>query len=192
MLELPLLGEIAICALMFVHVGLLSSYPNWMPTYAIKTGAFDRNSANVFISFFWIVNIIGKVLDLFVKRTIKEKCHFLMKVLIALIAITLILQWLEYYKACCYFGSISAGLFLSPLYALIFTMAQEHGYKLGVSGTANLSTASILAEGVLIAPFGYIMGEFGFRSYIYTLVFTTALMYALYYYAESFLEKDAK
>ncbi len=79
---------------MFTYVGLIGSYLNWMPTYAIKSGALNETAANLLVSIFWIVELVAKVLLLFLKDTVPNKAFLLLKFLLLSATILIVLQWL--------------------------------------------------------------------------------------------------
>lgn len=78
------------------------------------------------------------------------------------------------------------------MYALFFTIAQEYGYKLTESATANITLASVLAEGILVAPIGYLMGIFGYKALIYSVFTISLLMFAFFAYVDKFMDEDSK
>ncbi len=90
-----------------------------------------------------------------------------------------------------YAGVISSGFFLSAMYALFFSMAQEQGYGLSTSNTANFAMCASLGEGFLVMPIGYAMGLFGYKSLIYIIFFFSAIMFYLFTTANDIMEKDS-
>lgn len=90
------------------------------------------------------------------------------------------MQWMGYLTFVAYVGVISSGFFLSAMYALFFSMAQEHGYGLSTSNTANFAMCASLGEGLLVMPIGYAMGIFGYKSLIYIIFLFSATMFFVF------------
>ena len=79
-----------------------------------------------------------------------------------------------------YGGVISSGIFLSAMYALFMTLAQEYGYELTPNNTANFVMCASIGEGFLVMPIGYAMGIFGYRSLIHIIFLMSFAMYFIF------------
>ena len=93
------------------------------------------------------------------------------------------LQALGYFQFVSYAGVISSGAALSAMYALFFSIAQDFGYGLSTTNTANFAMSASLGEGLLVMPVGYAMGFFGYKALIVIIFLMSAVMYGLFEYA---------
>lgn len=122
--------------------------------------------------------------------SVADRLSFLLKCLVASTFLVLVAQYLGYLLFVSYAGVISSGIFLSAMYALFFSMAQDVGYALNPSNTANFAMCASLGEGLLVMPIGYAMGIFGFRALIFIIFFLSALMYIIFSHVMNFMHKD--
>lgn len=116
----------------------------------------------------------------------------LLKLLVLSTFTVLVIQWFGYLALVSYAGVISSGFFLSAMYALFFSIAQEYGYELSTSNTANLAMSASLGEGFLVMPIGYVMGLLGYKALIYIIFFFSAIMLFVFNYVNEFMKKDSK
>lgn len=130
--------------MLFLYIAEEVGYAGWIPTYAFKAHVADERGSSALASIFWIVNTIARLVLLAMKGTVAERLSILLKLLVLSTFAVLVIQWLGYLAIVAYAGVISSGIFLSAMYALFFSIAQEYGYELNTSSTANLAMSASL------------------------------------------------
>lgn len=115
----------------------------------------------------------------------------LLKLLVGSTFVVLVIQWMGELAVVAYLGVISSGIFLSAMYALFFSIAQEYGYELNTSSTANLAMSASLGEGLLVMPIGYAMGLFGYRALIYIIFLFSTVMWLIFNHVNHFMQQDS-
>jgi fucose permease len=181
-----------LCFLLFLYIAEEVGYAGWIPTYAFKAQVADEKAASALASIFWIVNTIARLVLLYMKGTVAERLMLLLQLLVGSTFLVLVIQWMGYLALVAYLGMISSGIFLSAMYALFFSLAQEYGYELSTSSTANLAMSASLGEGFLVMPIGYVMGLLGFKALIYIIFIFSAVMYLVFTYVNNFMQEDSK
>lgn len=73
---------------------------------------------------------------------VQYRLRVLLRALVASTIFVVILQALGYFSFVSYAGVISSGACLSAMYALFFSMAQDFGYGLSPSNTANFAMSA--------------------------------------------------
>lgn len=124
--------------------------------------------------------------------SVTDRLYLLLKLLVLSTFIVVILQFMGFYYLVAYSGVISSGAILSAMYALFYSFAQEYGYSLSNSNTANFAMSASLGEGLLVMPIGYIMGYFGFKSLIIIIFLLSLAMMGLFVYVRDLLIEDSK
>jgi fucose permease len=130
--------------MLFLYIAEEVGFAGWIPTYAVKAGVADDRAASALASIFWIVNTIARIVLLYMKGTVAERLSILLKLLTVSTFLVLVIQWMGYLTLVAYMGVITSGIFLSAMYALFFSVAQEYGYELNTSSTANLAMSASL------------------------------------------------
>ncbi len=54
-----------------------------------------------------------------------------------------------------------------------------------------MTICSVLAEGMLVTPIGYLIGEFGFQALVYAIFVINAAMFGALAYTNKFMERDS-
>ena len=123
---------------------------------------------------------------------VAERLEILLKYLVVSTFVVLVIQWTGHLGIVSYAGVISSGFFLSAMYALFFSIAQEYGYGLSTTNTANFAMCASLGEGFLVMPIGYAMGFFGYKALIYIIFLFSAAMFAIFMYVNELMAKDSE
>jgi fucose permease len=177
--------------LFFLYIAEEVGYAGWIPTYAYKAGVATAKHASLLASIFWIVNTIARLILLYMGGTVEQRLRVLLRFLVGSTFIVLVIQWLGYLAVVAYLGVITSGFFLSAMYALFFSIAQEHGYGLSTTNTANFAMCASLGEGFLVMPIGYAMGLLGYRALIYIIFLFSAAMWIIFTYGNNLMKKDS-
>lgn len=65
---------------------------------------------------------------MYLRGTVAGRLSVLLRLLVGSTFVVLIIQWMGELAVVSYLGVISSGIFLSAMYALFFSIAQEYGY----------------------------------------------------------------
>jgi ABC-type maltose transport system permease subunit len=152
----------------------------------------NESRASSLASIFWIVNTVARLILLYWEGPVQYRLRILLRSLVVSTILIVFLQALGYLQFVSYAGVITSGAALSAMYALFFSIAQDFGYGLSPSNTANFAMSASLGEGLLVMPVGYAMGYFGYKALIVIIFLMSAVMYGLFEYAVWSMTKDSE
>lgn len=150
-------------------------FASWIPTYAIKTNVSTPEESGVYSMVFWIANCCFRFFWLYTPRSISEKLRYSLIGLIIASTLLIFMQYFSMYYVVCTFGSFMMGIFTSSIYTFCLALPSDNGFQPSTSNTANFILSNSFGEGFLIAPIGYAMNYFSYKSLILIIFILTVM-----------------
>ena len=116
----------------------------------------------MYVTVFWVAMTALRFGMAFIPGTSSRKMRVCLEMIVVTALAVLFLIWLGFIKFACYLACVLFGVFMAPLYALVFSMVNEFGYKLEERQTTTIVLCAQLAEGSLTFFTGKLMEWFSY------------------------------
>lgn len=113
--------EICLCLLIFIYVGVETSFGGWIPSFAVLTSVTDNAGATRFPSLFWVLLTMFRFLLAFAPGTSTRKLKILIEGIFYSGIVSLVVVYAGHIELACYLGAVLFGLTMSSVYPLVFT-----------------------------------------------------------------------
>lgn len=160
---------------MFLFASAELGFGSWIPTYAIKAKISTPEASSIYSLIFWASNCAFRLIWAYIPTTITKKLFYSLLGLFFSSLTLIFMQQFHLYVAICTVGSFFIGLFTSSIYTFCIALPADNGFSPSSKNTAHFVMANSFGQGFIIAPIGYSMDFFGFKSLI-VIVFTLAVV----------------
>ena len=161
--------------MMLIFPAQETGFVGWIPTYSIKAGVSNVESASIYSLLFWLPNTILRIVWATLPYSVTNKLKSALAGFLFTSFLFLFIQYAEYYELLCVSSSLTFGLLTSSMYGFYITLPLDNGFALTTSNNANFILANCIGEALLTGPIGYSIKVFGFQS-LFIIIFIICII----------------
>ena len=165
--------------LLMLEIGTEATVGGWIPTFAILAGVSEKEGATVYVTIFWVSMTVMRFAYAYLPGTSSQKMKRSQEMIVATSLGLLLLIYAGWIRFACLAGCILFGVAMAPMYALVYSLPSEFGFRLAESQTSTIVVCSEFAEGTLTSPTGKLMEWGSYRMLLYSEIFMALSMWLL-------------
>lgn len=160
-----------------MYVGAVATEESWSSSFAVIAGFSDKEEAALFPALFLLTLTACRFTVSMIKIKSSQKLAISICGVLACEVISVAIVKLGFVKEALIFNSISMGVFMSAVYALVFSISSEFDQPLTEKQASKIALWGVIGEGAFSPLCAKLMESLTLNMYFYMIFVLYGLMW---------------